>query len=94
MTSVPPTRPPAAPETDVRVPVCSLGYPREQVEQLLAEEFAAFAHWMRGQTMATCDGRRYDHDAREYQPTGCGPHGVVVYPWDVDNYLRGGRIND
>lgn len=85
---------PAAPETDPSVPDCELGFPTAQVEQILAEDFAAFAHWMRGQTMAICEGRRYDHDTHEYTPTGCGPHGPVVYPWDLDNYLRGGRIHD
>lgn len=73
-------------------PACPLGYTREQVEQITAEGFADFTYWMRGQTGAICDGRRYDHDKREYEPTGCAeaPHGMVVYAWDLARWIRGG----
>ena len=77
-----------------RVPECVLGYPRAQIAKIVGDRLDAFDHWMRGQTAAICDGKRYDHEAREYQPTGCGPHGVVIYPWDVENFLNGGPICD
>lgn len=69
---------------------CHLGYPRDAVEQIFAENVARFDEWMRGQTVAICDGRRFDHEAAEYEPTNCGPHGVVVYEWDLRRYLAGG----
>jgi hypothetical protein len=72
-------------------PACQLGYPRDAIEQILAEDIATFDEWMHGQAVAICDGRRYDHDRRDYDETGCGPHGVVVYPWDLDRYLNGDR---
>lgn len=50
---------------------------------------------MNGQTMMLCDGRRYNHDAREYE-VACGgvAHGVVVYPWDVERFLAGLPVVD
>lgn len=73
---------------------CELGYTRSQVEEIVGLRLDAFDHWMRGQTAAICDGHRYDYEAREYQPTGCGPHGVVVYRHDLSNFLNGGPIRD
>lgn len=74
---------------EILPPACQHGYTREQVEQIVAERFDEFATWSRGMTAAICDGRRYDHEAKEYQPTGCGPHGVVVYPWDIAQFIKG-----
>lgn len=73
-------------------PSCFLGYPRSQVVEIVGLRLDAFDHWMRGQTVAICDGRRYDPDQRDYVPTACSahPHGVVVYPWDVRQFLAGG----
>jgi hypothetical protein len=76
-------------------PACELGYPRDQLERLLdAQQLARLDHWMRGQTVGVCDGRRYDHEARQYQDTGCGPHGACVYCWDLERWLRGEPIID
>lgn len=79
---------------DILRPACRLGYPRDQVEQLLAERVDAFDHWMRGRTIAICDGREYDHETKRYNATDCGPHGAVVYGWDLDRFLMGGPILD
>lgn len=65
-------------------PECELGYPAGQLAAILGSRKRAFDLWMRGQTAAICDGRSYNHGKREYQPTGCGPHGMVVYRWDVE----------
>lgn len=80
--------------TDTPAAECQLGFTRAQVEQILGDRLDAFNYWMRGQTAAICDGKRYDHDAREYRETGCGPHGLVIYVHDVANYLDGGPILD
>lgn len=76
------------------LPACQIGYPRSQIEALMAGRLEEFDAWMAGQTVALCDGRSYDHDKREYVPTGCGPHGMVVYRWDAERFLRGGPILD
>lgn len=68
-------------------PPCWLGYPRDAVEQILAEDIERYDAWMRGQTVGICDGTKYDYDRREYERTGCGPHGVVVYAHDLERYL-------
>lgn len=75
-------------------PVCHLGYPREQLSEILGDRLEHFEQWMFGQTQAICEGRQYDHSRREYLPTNCGPHGVVTYRWDLVNYLSGGEIDD
>ena len=77
-------------------PACPLGYTREQVEQVVAERWDEFVQWSRGMTCAICEGRRYDYDKRGYEPTECAdsPHGVVVYPWDVAQFMRGGQPLD
>lgn len=85
----------AGAEVDVEAlvpPACPLGYTREQVEQITAEKFDEFAHWMRGQTAAICDGRHYDYGKGEYEPTTCAdaPHGMVIYAWDLARWIRGG----
>lgn len=71
--------------TSVLMPACPLGYTAEQVEQIAAEDIADFRKWIEGQTVAICDGRVFNHETREYEPSKCAetPHGVVFYPWDV-----------
>lgn len=78
--------------TDIVPLACPLGYTREQVEQITAERYDEFAKWMRGQTVALCDGRQWDHDKQEDEPTSCtdSPHGLVTYPHDVAQFIRGG----
>lgn len=77
----------------IPTPPCWLGYPRDSVEQILAEDITHFDKWMRGQTVGICDGTRYNHDSQEVESTGCGPHGVVVYAHDLDRYLGTVRIS-
>lgn len=75
-------------------PDCQLGYPRSQVIALVGDRLAEFDQWMNGQTIALCDGRAYNYDRREYEDTGCGPHGMIAYRWDMERFLRGGPILD
>jgi hypothetical protein len=51
---------------------------------------------MNGQTQTICDGREYNHEAKEYKPTACAdsPHGMVVYPWDLERYMNSEDGND
>ena len=74
---------------------CPLGYPLAQVEEIV-ESMADFNDWMRGQTMAVCDGEQYDYEGSRYKASGCfdHPHGVVVYPGDLRRYLAGLPVID
>lgn len=75
-------------------PDCTHGYSVDLLEEYLSkEDFKDLMWWMRGQTMALCDGRRYDYEKREYYETGHS-HGPVVYPWDVKRWERVGPILD
>lgn len=75
-------------------PKCESGYPHEQLEEVLGDDLPSFHQWMAGQTMTLCTGRKFDHDAGEYNEC-CGgiAHGPVVYPWDLRQYLESGRSN-
>lgn len=76
--------------TDLPISVCRFGYPRDQVRAVVGDaQVDAFGKWMRGQTGAICDGQQYNYDLKVYESTGCGPHGMVVYKWDVERFLRG-----
>lgn len=79
---------------DLLPPDCVLGYSRDALEQILAEDYAEFGRWMRGQTAAICDGLAYDHESRKFHETGCGPHGTVVYAHDLDRFLSGLPVID
>jgi len=71
-------------------PLCPMGYPWEQIADALAEDvFKEFSRWMGGQTMMICDGRRYNYEAKAYEPDECagGPHGGVVYTYDLHRFL-------
>lgn len=70
-------------------PSCELGYTIDQLREIMGDRFDFFTSWMRGQTMAICDGTRYDYDLKESIATGCGPHGTAVYRWDVERFLDG-----
>jgi hypothetical protein len=75
-------------------PDCTHGYSFDLLEETLGKErFDRLMHWMRGQTMMLCDGRRYDHDAKSYEETH-EAHGPVVYAWDAERFLAGGPILD
>ena len=69
-------------------PDCRYGYPIAQVREHLGDNtFATFSQWIDGQTVSVCDGRVYDHELRQYYETGCGPHGLVYYHWNVQSFL-------
>jgi hypothetical protein len=75
-------------------PSCPYGYTKTDLESIFGNETAykAFMTWMVGQTMAICEGREYSYELKAYEPTECSaaPHGMVVYTWDLAQYLRGG----
>lgn len=79
------------PKTELPPPKCRLGYPREQVAEILGDRAAEFHRYMTGQTVGVCEGRLYNHETSEYQPTECAdnPHGVVVYGVDIKAFLEG-----
>lgn len=71
-------------------PDCESGYSWDYLEEIMDHEtFVTFSRWMNGQTCTICDGRRYNHGTREYEPTECAanPHGGVAYTWDVERFL-------
>lgn len=71
---------------------CPIGYTVQDVAALEP----GLGRWMVGQTLTTCDGRRYNHETKEYEPTECAehPHGVILFPWDVERYIRGLPVID
>jgi hypothetical protein len=73
---------------------CGSGHTAHELDLILEDRRLEFDHWMRGQTMGICDGRKYNHDTGEYEPTGCGPHGTVVYSWDLARFLHGLPVTD
>lgn len=76
-------------------PECKYGYTRAQLRVILDNNMGDFDTWMRGQTMTFCEGKSYNHDTRQYEEA-CGgvAHGIVVYPWDLQRYLDGGKVVD
>ena len=75
-------------------PECKHGFTQGQLVDILGDRLVEFKMWMRGQTIASCDGRLYNHGKKEYEPSGCGPHGFVVYSWDLERFLDGRPIID
>lgn len=71
-------------------PECELGYTAAQVREILGAASPAFAAWMQHQTTAMCEGRRFNHEIKSYEPA-CGgvAHGIVVYPRDLRRFLEG-----
>jgi len=82
-------------KTTIPAPDCESGYTYNQLLEILGDDLPNFNQWMRGQTMALCEGRRYNHETKEYTPK-CGgvAHGGVVYPWDLARYLDGLPVID
>jgi hypothetical protein len=78
----------------IEEPECELGYPEKQLERILGNRLPAFNTWMAGQTIAGCEGRKYNYARKEFEPTGCGPHGFVVYASDVERFLAGLPVID
>lgn len=75
-------------------PQCRYGYTGEQLQEVLGDRLPDFHHFMRDQTMALCDGRKFDYAAGDHRETGCGPHGGVVYSSDLHRFLAGRRPLD
>lgn len=79
---------------DTEKPECQLGYPIDQVQRILGDRFPEFNEWIAGQTVSICDGRSYNYETKQYEETGCGPHGSVIYSWDLDRFLKGLPVID
>lgn len=76
-------------------PECKYGYPHSQLErEMNVLQLKSFLKWMVGQTFSSCEGKEYDHDKKEYVPSGCGPHGYVYYTSDVNRFLAGKEVID
>ena len=74
---------------------CEMGYTRAQLGIILGNELETFDSWMRGQTMAICEGKQYNHDTKEFEEMCHGVmHGPVVYSDDLSRYLAGLPIID
>lgn len=70
--------------------LCPGGYPLYQLEEVFGEEvFNEFNKWMIGQTMMLCEGRKYNHETKQYQRDECfgKAHGGVAYQYDVYRFL-------
>lgn len=76
------------------MPECRLGYTKKQLTDILGDRLEEFNRWMIGQTVSSCDGVSYNHSTEEYESTGCGPHGIVVYSWDLSRFLDGRAVVD
>jgi hypothetical protein len=63
------------------------GYPRQQIDEILGSDAPDLWAWMSGQTATICNGRIYNRSQGRDEPTGCGPHGLVVYGSDLRRYL-------
>ena len=77
-------------------PRCELGYPIGQVVDILGNRSFEFADWISGQTVGVCDGRKYNHETKEYESSSCAPegHGPVIYPWDLQRFIDGRSVVD
>ncbi len=77
------------------VPSCSYGYTIAQLNEIFGNNIDTFNNWMYGQTVMLCEGTRYNHDTKSYEPSECGEaHGPIVYSWDVMRYVASrGKAN-
>lgn len=76
-------------------PICKLGYPDDQLKSMLGQEkYDQLMVWMNGQTMAVCESKRFDYATGKWINIECGPHGPVVYEWDLQTFLSGHPIID
>ena len=74
---------------------CRVGFPDNQVHEIMGSRYDEFWKWMYGQTYAHCEGRAYNHDKREYEIACDGvSHGPVVYGGDVYRFLNNLPIVD
>ena len=69
-------------------PECTSGYTARQVEEIMGDRYEEFLQWMSGQTRSLCEGRRFNHETREYEED-CGgvKHGGITYAYDVQRFL-------
>lgn len=79
-------------------PDCELGYSTDFLSSIFplpdGRSLDDLMDWMRGQTMAVCDGQKYNHEEKKYEPTNCGPHGAVIYRWDLERFINRQPIID
>ena len=81
--------------TDAGRPECQLGYPLTQLKRALSDgDYQRLMQWLVGQTVGVCDGRRWNPDTETYEPTGCGPHGAVVYAHDLERWANNWAVMD
>ena len=69
---------------------CEYGYSWDYLKEILdPKTFSDFSIWMRGQTCSLCEGRQYNHELHQYEPSACveNPHGPIAYSWDVKRFL-------
>lgn len=77
-------------------PECRGGYPISQLEDIFDKaQLARLQNWMRGQTSMICEGKKFNHETREYEESCNGvSHGVVIYKHDLVRFIQGGPIID
>ncbi|WBB94216.1 hypothetical protein [Verrucosispora sp. WMMC514] len=75
-------------------PDCRYGYTIDQLTAVLGDRLDDFYQWMRGQTVSLCNGSEHNPERGGQWPTGCGPHGTVVYRSDLRQFLAGRRPLD
>lgn len=80
-------------------PSCPSGYTREDLERYFgAKQGEDHSLWrqLHGQTGLICEGRRFNHDTREYEPTECAehPHGFISYVSDAQEWYEGRPVSD
>lgn len=80
--------------TKLPKPKCKYGYTNPQIRKIMGDDLDRFMKWMRGQTIAECNGMEFDYETGKQRLSGCGPHHLVYYPQDVENFLEGGPILD
>lgn len=69
-------------------PECKYGYPQKQLKEILGDRVNEFNKYVVGQTGTICNGKIYNYDKDKYEPSGCGPHGIVTYMCDVRTFLE------
>lgn len=76
-------------------PECELGFTDAQVRVILGNQYDEFLHWMRGQTVGYCSGKKWNPETEEYDPACAGVvHWTVFYPHDVARFLDGLPVVD
>lgn len=82
------------PTTDLDItPDCRYGFSDDYLRANLSDaQYKALKNWMHGQTIMLCDGRRYNYETKEYEPSECGEkgeaHGAVLYTHDVNRWAN------